>query len=165
MKYVINILIILIFSSYRSNVDIIYTSELPQITISNLSCKTEDNINQLAALVASEAMSEPLIGKHLIIESVLDRVESNQFPNTIDSVIFQRRQYDGIKTKYFKVNNSLYELTKDYYMNYIPNDTLKLFYYNPKVATNSKFINWCKSKYKYKKLYNHTFHYKITKNE
>ncbi len=156
MLLVINIILNL---SLRYKININYIYNLTPITITELSCSAEDNINALAALVKSEAANQDSLGQVMIVRNVLDRVNSNIFPNTIDSVIYQYRQYDGIKTKYFTVEDKYYQLVKNY--QYVASDTSYLYYYNPKIATNKKFIKWCNKYYKSVNIQDHIFHYAV----
>ena len=47
----------------------------------------------LAQLVHAEAGNQPMEGKYLVAEVVLNRVESDEFPDTISEVIFQDGQF------------------------------------------------------------------------
>ena len=52
-----------------------------------------DSLEVLAALVHAEAGNQDMIGKRLVAEVVLNRVESESFPDTVRDVIFQPRQF------------------------------------------------------------------------
>lgn len=54
---------------------------------------TEEDYMSLVKIVEAEATGEDIIGKIMVANVVLNRVESNQFPNTIHDVIFER--YNG----------------------------------------------------------------------
>lgn len=47
----------------------------------------------IAFLVRSEAGNQDLTGKRLVVDVVLNRVDSDQFPDTIEGVIFQKGQF------------------------------------------------------------------------
>lgn len=51
----------------------------------------------LAQLVQSEAGNQDLDGMRLVADTVLNRVDSNRFPNTIEEVIFDEYQFSPIK--------------------------------------------------------------------
>lgn len=51
---------------------------------------TEEEENLLARIMMSEAESESDIGKLYVLHVVLNRVKSNDFPDTIKEVIFQK---------------------------------------------------------------------------
>lgn len=54
---------------------------------------TEDEYADLAKLVFAEAEDQDDKGKRLVIDSVLNRVDHPDFPNTVHAVIFQKSQY------------------------------------------------------------------------
>lgn len=47
----------------------------------------------LARLVYLEARGESYLGQKAVVEVILNRVLSNEFPNTIDGVIYQKNQF------------------------------------------------------------------------
>lgn len=51
----------------------------------------------LAKIAMAEAEAEDTIGKALVIRVVLNRVNSQKFPNTVEKVIFQYDQFSPIK--------------------------------------------------------------------
>ena len=55
----------------------------------------------LAQLVQAEAGNQTFEGKCLVVDCVLNRVESDAFPNTISEVIFQEGQFSVIKNGAF----------------------------------------------------------------
>ena len=62
-------------------------------TISNVDYITMDDVVLLAKLVLAEAEGEPEMGKRLVIDTVLNRLESEDFPNTVYDVIYQPYHY------------------------------------------------------------------------
>ena len=54
---------------------------------------SKDEVNLLALLCMAEAEGECEKGKRLVIDTVLNRVDSKQFPNTIREVIYQKNQF------------------------------------------------------------------------
>lgn len=53
-------------------------------------------LEELAQLVEAEAGNQDFEGKCLVVDCVLNRVESPDFPNTIHEVIFQEGQFSVI---------------------------------------------------------------------
>lgn len=53
-------------------------------------------LEELAQLVEAEAGNQPFEGKCLVVDTVLNRVESPLFPNSIHEVIFQEGQFSVI---------------------------------------------------------------------
>lgn len=56
----------------------------------------------LAQLVEAEAGGEPFEGKCLVVDTVLNRVESDDFPDTITEVIFQSGAFSVTKNGAFE---------------------------------------------------------------
>lgn len=54
---------------------------------------TEDELYIMAHLLAGEAQSQPDDEQRYVGSVVLNRVNSNRFPNTIEGVVFQKGQY------------------------------------------------------------------------
>lgn len=58
---------------------------------------TEREIDLMAQLVWHEAGNQDMIGKTLVADTVLNRLESDRFPNTVEGVIFQKGQFTTAK--------------------------------------------------------------------
>lgn len=58
-------------------------------------------LEMLAQLVEAEAGNQDFEGKCLVVDCVLNRVESPEFPDTISEVIFQDGQFSVIKNGAF----------------------------------------------------------------
>jgi spore germination cell wall hydrolase CwlJ-like protein len=54
---------------------------------------SKPQLNCLAEAVYFEARGEPKIGQKLVTRTILQRVESSKFPNTICGVINQKKQF------------------------------------------------------------------------
>lgn len=54
----------------------------------------------LAGIVHAEAGNQDMIGKRLIADVVLNRVESSKFPNTVTEVIYQTGQFEDPAENY-----------------------------------------------------------------
>ena len=52
-----------------------------------------DSIDMLARCVEAEAGNQGLLGKRLVVDVILNRVDSERFPNDVASVISQRGQF------------------------------------------------------------------------
>lgn len=57
---------------------------------------TDEEIKYLAMLTTAEAGNQPVLGKRLVIDTVLNRVEHSNFPNTITEVINQTNQFSPV---------------------------------------------------------------------
>lgn len=54
---------------------------------------TEDEINLIAKLTEAEAGNQSELGKRLVIDTVLNRLDHPNFPNTVHDVIYQKNQF------------------------------------------------------------------------
>ena len=95
----------------------LYLKSLETTTIPEYLRKDDDYM--LAKIAMAEAEGEDTIGKALVIRTVLNRVQSDNFPDTVKEVIFQENQFTPIKNgRYDRVtpNEDCYkalELVKD----------------------------------------------------
>lgn len=55
---------------------------------------TDKEIDLIALVTMAEAEDEPVEGKRLVIDTILNRVESRRFPNTVEGVIYQKNQFE-----------------------------------------------------------------------
>lgn len=62
----------------------------PQITL------TQEEIELIALITMGEAEGEPEEGKRLVIDTILNRVDSEHFPDTVREVIYQRNQFSCV---------------------------------------------------------------------
>lgn len=69
---------------------------------------TESEKQMLAQLVHAESGTESYYVKQLVVDVVLNRVDSPLFPNTIEEVIYQKRQFSVIRNGSF--DRALHEL-------------------------------------------------------
>lgn len=68
---------------------------LEVLDISEPQVSTED-IELLALVTMAEAEGECELGKRLVIDTILNRVDSDNFPDTISEVIFQKSQFSSM---------------------------------------------------------------------
>ena len=64
--------------------------DIPEYTI------TEEEARVLAVLTIREAGGESILGQRLVIDTVLNRIDRDFYPNDILSVIYQPNQYTGV---------------------------------------------------------------------
>lgn len=64
---------------------------------------TQDDVYNLVMITLAEAESESELGQRLVIDTVLNRVEDPDFPDTITDVIFDKGQFDGTGARWKKV--------------------------------------------------------------
>lgn len=68
----------------------IYFSEMEKEQPEDTGYLITEDMRTLAQLVQAEAGNQDLTGKRLVADVVLNRVDSERFPNTVKEVIFQR---------------------------------------------------------------------------
>lgn len=124
-----------------SEIEICPQSNPSDLSESESSQEYNDKVKWLSKIISAEAKGEPLKGKIAVANSVLNRVKSKQFPNTIYGVIMQKGQYDGVGTHHFNypnkscINAAVAALSGQ---NYIGDC---VYYANVKIATDTKWIN------------------------
>ena len=105
----------------------------------------EDHVFWLARIITAEAQGEPMTGKMAVGNVVLNRVNSPNYPNTIYSVIFDRRY----GTQFSPVDNGMIYNTpteesiiaaKMCLEGYAISDSI-LYFVNPSLAPNSWAAN------------------------
>ena len=60
-----------------------------------------DEMELIAQLVMAEAVNQDLMGKRYVVDVVLNRVDSDDFPDTVEEVIFQKNQFSVIENGAF----------------------------------------------------------------
>ena len=97
----------------------------------------ESELSLLARLVSGEARGEPYIGQVAVAAVVLNRVRSDDFPDTISSVIFQPGAFDAVWDGQFDMEPtaSCVRAARDAMNGWDPTGGCT-YYYNPSTATN-----------------------------
>jgi len=94
--------------------------------------------------------------KYLVGSVVLNRVEAKSFPNTIEQVITQHRQFDGYESVHFRWGKQSENVAKDLLKG--KGRTYKILYFvNESISHNKKFINFVKGSPNYIIAHNHIF--------
>lgn len=112
----------------------------------------------MARLVRAEAVGEPYAGKVAVATVVLNRVKSDQFPNTVRSVIYQ---ISNGHYAFTPVQNGQINQPADYSSRRAVNEAIalmgkgngSLFFYNPRTAKSS----WISSRPVTVRIGNHVF--------
>lgn len=63
---------------------------------------SDEDVDRIALLTMAEADDECELGKRLIVDTILNRVRSNQFPDTIEKVIYEPNQFESVKSGYIE---------------------------------------------------------------
>lgn len=97
----------------------------------------ESELSLLARLVSGEARGEPYIGQVAVAAVVLNRVRSDDFPDTISGVIFQPGAFDAVWDGQFDMEptTSCIRAARDAMNGWDPTGGCT-YYYNPSTATN-----------------------------
>jgi len=104
---------------------------------SNTSSSNSSNVNLLARLIYGEARGEPYTGQVAVGAVVLNRVESNLFPNTIAGVIYQKGAFDVVADGQINMtpNSTAIKAAQDALNGWDPSYGA-IYYFNPDTATN-----------------------------
>ena len=97
----------------------------------------ESELQLLARLVSGEARGEPYIGQVAVAAVVLNRVRSDEFPDTISGVIFQPGAFDAVWDGQFDMEPtaSSVRAARDAMNGWDPTGGCT-YYYNPATATS-----------------------------
>lgn len=77
---------------------------------------TDEEIELIALVTLAEAEGECEEGKRLVIDTILNRVDSSYFPNTVSEVIYQKNQFSSMwdgRCERVTVSNDICELVRE----------------------------------------------------
>lgn len=77
-------------------------SEPSEPLVEDLYSLTDEEIDLLALVTMAEAEGEPEEGKRLVIDTILNRVDSTSFPDTVHDVIYQPGAFTSMWTSRVK---------------------------------------------------------------
>jgi len=115
-------------------------------------------LDLLAQLIHGEARGEDYLGKVAVGAVVMNRLKSKDFPDTIEEVIFQDRQFSCVQNG--KLNYSYDEEDRkaaEAALNGEDPTNGALYFYNPKLVTNPKTKKWFESLTMTTQIGNHIF--------
>ena len=91
------------FMAYSDGIAVL--QQVEDSTVEKVFCQTgndfpytQEEIDLLALLTMAEAEGECEYGQRLVIDTVLNRVDHPNFPNTIYDVVYQKNQYEGMQS-------------------------------------------------------------------
>jgi len=100
---------------------------------------TEEDVKLLARLIHGEARGECYEGQVAVGAVVLNRVKSKDFPNTLEGVIYQKRQFSCIDDGQFDLpipeNSSVYDAAREALEGKDPTNGC-VYFYNPEISTS-----------------------------
>ena len=103
---------------------------------------SRDDIILLARIIHGEARGEDFKGKVAVGSVILNRIKSNQFPDTIRDVILQKGQFSSLmdgQANYYPGEEEL-QAARAALLGYDPT-VGSIYFYNPEVATNTAWIS------------------------
>lgn len=118
----------------------------------------EEDLYWLSRIVSAEAKGESEEGQIAVANVVLNRVNHDDFPDTIKDVIFQKNQFSPVKAKtiYDEPTPEAVEAAKKALSGEKVVDEGVLFFYNPKIAPKN---SWLRTRKEAITIGNHRFTY------
>ncbi|MBT2640866.1 cell wall hydrolase [Bacillus sp. ISL-41] len=113
-------------------------------------------IETMAHVVYGESRGENYQGQVAVAAVILNRVESNDFPDSVHDVVFQRNAFTAVNDGQYNLqpNDTAYHAVKDAMLGWDPSHG-SVYYYNPKHATDQ----WIFTRTVTKQIGNHHFAY------
>jgi N-acetylmuramoyl-L-alanine amidase len=115
-----------------------------------------NEIEMMAHVVYGESRGESYQGQVAVAAVILNRVESNDFPDTVNDVIFQQNAFTAVNDGQYnlKPDSNAFHAVKDALLGWDPSYG-SVYYYNPKFATDQ----WIFTRTVTKQIGNHHFAY------
>lgn len=116
---------------------------------------SREKIMTLARAINGEARGESFRGQVAVGAVILNRVMSRQFPNNIENVIYEGKQFTSVVDGQVKLSptESSIKAAKAALLGYDPT-ARALYFYNPEIATK---LEWISSRPVVVKIDNHVF--------
>ncbi len=96
----------------------------------------------LAKTIYAEGRGEPYTGQVAIGAVILNRVRSNEFPNTVSGVVYQKHAFTAVSDGQINLtpNDTAMKAAKDAISGWDPTGGA-IYYYNPAIATSAWIFN------------------------
>lgn len=119
--------------------------------------KIDDETYLLAQIIHAEAKGEPYEGKLAVGNVIINRKNSDQFPDTIKGVIFQKGQFQPVSNGsiYNKPGSEALQAAKEVMNGKRVVGNQALYFYNPAISTS----DWIFSRKTLTTIGNHRFAY------
>lgn len=65
-------------------------------------CITQNELDMMAKLVYVEAGNQDLKGKRLVADVIINRIESERFPDTVEGVIYQKNAFTPVQNGFYE---------------------------------------------------------------
>ncbi|MFS1513138.1 spore cortex-lytic enzyme [Chengkuizengella sp. SCS-71B] len=124
------------------------------VTYTNHSGYSTNDLNLMANAVHGEARGEPYVGQVAVAAVILNRIESEKFPNTISGVIFQPLAFTAVADGqiWLTPNEQSKKAVMDAINGWDPSGGC-IYYFNPHTATSS----WIWTRPQVKQIGKHIF--------
>ena len=102
------------------SVVIVDTEPVEEVTAEPEYSLTQEEIDLIALITMAEAEGEPEEGKRLVIDTILNRVDHERFPDTVEGVIYQKSQFSSVwngRVDRCYVQEEIVELVKEELVN------------------------------------------------
>jgi N-acetylmuramoyl-L-alanine amidase len=131
------------------------TNNINNTDTNNYKDYTKEDLHWLAKIISAEAKGEPSKGQVAVGNVVLNRVESEEFPNTIKDVIFQKNQFSPVKNGsiHKEPTEEAVESAKKVLEGKRVVSEEVMYFYNHKISRGS----WIRSRKVVKQIGNHNF--------
>ncbi len=99
---------------------------------------SSSDVYLLARTIYAEGRGEPYVGQVAIGAVVLNRIKSDQFPNTVSGVVYQKHAFTAVSDGQINLtpNETAMKAARDAINGWDPSGGA-IYYYNPAVATSS----------------------------
>jgi N-acetylmuramoyl-L-alanine amidase len=136
-----------------------FQSDFGLETTGEIGPKTSRLINEIemmAHVVYGESRGESYQGQVAVAAVILNRVESDEFPDTVYDVIFQQNAFTAVNDGQYNLqpDSQAYHAVKDALLGWDPSYG-SVYYYNPQLATDQ----WIFSRTVTNQIGNHYFAY------
>lgn len=103
--------------SFSPKEEVIVQEPIPEDTICEMDMDiSNDDIELIALVTMAEAEGECEEGKRLVIDTILNRVDSDSFPNTVYEVVYQPSQFSSMwngRVDRCYVDDYIYQLVEE----------------------------------------------------
>lgn len=118
---------------------------------------TKAELDLFARLLFAEAQGEPYQGKVAVAAVIINRIQSSQFPNTLNGVVYQKYAFESVASGY------IWKIQPDASVYQAANEALKgsdptngaIYFYNPDKVSNPN--NWIWSRKVTLRIGDHVF--------
>ena len=99
---------------------------------------SSSDVYLLARTIYAEGRGEPYVGQVAIGAVILNRIKSDQFPNTVSGVVYQKHAFTAVSDGQINLtpNETAMKAARDAINGWDPSGGA-IYYYNPAVATSS----------------------------